>query len=141
VFARSIQDVDIWMEIPIQHDVYIWENYSVSSYSNFFPTFWNVWIWLKYDFNPVELKPVLVSSTYSYRYTYLCTIFPCTLTYNRWDHCPYTGSWIRGKIRIYEGKYGYLRANTEIFPEGHNQHWLLAIITYFVAICSFLHVQ
>ena len=26
-----------------------------------------------------------------------------------WDHCEDTGSWIRGQIRIYEGKYGYLR--------------------------------
>ena len=24
---KSTQDVDIWMEIPIQHDVYIWDNY------------------------------------------------------------------------------------------------------------------
>jgi hypothetical protein len=33
-----------------------------------------------------------------------------------WDHCADTGSWIRGEIRIYEGKYGYLRANTDICP-------------------------
>jgi hypothetical protein len=38
------------MEIHIQHDVYIWANYSVSSYLNFIPIFWNVLIWLKYDF-------------------------------------------------------------------------------------------
>jgi hypothetical protein len=31
------KDVDIWMEIPIQHDVYIWANCSVSSYLNFIP--------------------------------------------------------------------------------------------------------
>jgi hypothetical protein len=30
------------MEIPIQHDVYIWANYSVSSYLNFIPICWNV---------------------------------------------------------------------------------------------------
>jgi hypothetical protein len=29
--------------------VYIWANYSVSSYLNFIPIFWNVLIWLKYD--------------------------------------------------------------------------------------------
>jgi hypothetical protein len=29
--AQSTQDVDIWMEIPIRHDIYIWANYSVSS--------------------------------------------------------------------------------------------------------------
>jgi hypothetical protein len=28
-FIRSTQDIDIWMEIPIQDDVYIWANYSV----------------------------------------------------------------------------------------------------------------
>jgi hypothetical protein len=32
VFVKSTQDVVIWMAIPIQHDVYIWANYSVSSY-------------------------------------------------------------------------------------------------------------
>jgi hypothetical protein len=30
LFVKSTQDVDIWMETPIQHDVYIWANYSVS---------------------------------------------------------------------------------------------------------------
>jgi hypothetical protein len=36
VFVKSAQvDIDIWMEIPIQHDVYIWANYSFSSYLNF----------------------------------------------------------------------------------------------------------
>jgi hypothetical protein len=42
--------LDIWMEIPIQHDVYIWANYSVSSYLSLIPICWNVLIWLKYDF-------------------------------------------------------------------------------------------
>jgi hypothetical protein len=32
------------------HDVYIWANYSVSSYSKFIPICWNVLIWLKYYF-------------------------------------------------------------------------------------------
>ena len=30
--------------------LYIWANYSVSNYLNFIPIFWNVSIWLKYDF-------------------------------------------------------------------------------------------
>jgi hypothetical protein len=38
------------MEIPIQNDVYIWANYSVSSYMKFIPISWNVLIWLKYVF-------------------------------------------------------------------------------------------
>jgi hypothetical protein len=50
LFVKSTQDVDIWMEIPIQHDVYIWANYSVSSCLKFIPICWNVLIWLKYDF-------------------------------------------------------------------------------------------
>ena len=50
LFVKSTQDVDIWIEIPIQHDVYIWANYSVSSYSKCIPIYWNVLIWLKYDF-------------------------------------------------------------------------------------------
>jgi hypothetical protein len=33
--------------------------------------------------------------------------------YNLWDHSADTGSWIRGQIRTYEGKYGYVRANTD----------------------------
>jgi hypothetical protein len=97
-FVKSTQHIDIWMQIPIQDDVYIWANYSVSSYLNFIPIFWNVLIWLKYDF----------------------TIFPCTLTYLFWDQVADTRSYIRGQIRIFEGQYGYMRAN--------NQHWLLAII-------------
>jgi hypothetical protein len=50
------------MEIPIQQDVYIWANYSVSSYSNFIPIYWNVLIWLKYDFMHifVHLSNVIV---------------------------------------------------------------------------------
>jgi len=48
--VKSTQDVDIWTEIPIQHDVHNWANYSVSSYLNFIPICWNVLIWLKYDF-------------------------------------------------------------------------------------------
>ena len=64
------------MEIPIQHDVYIWANYSVSSYLNFIPICWNVLIWLKYDF---------------YASSFLVL----------WDHCADTGSW----IRIFDGQY------------------------------------
>ena len=30
--------------------IYIWANYSVSSYLSFIPICWNVLIWLKYDF-------------------------------------------------------------------------------------------
>jgi hypothetical protein len=45
-----------------------------------------------------------------------------------WDHCADTGSWIRGPIRIYEGKYGYLRDIRIFAPRTNNQHWLSAII-------------
>jgi hypothetical protein len=113
VFVKSTQDVDNWMEIPIQDDVYIWANYSASSYLNFIPIFWNVLIWLKYDF----------------------TIFPCTLTYLLWDPAADARSYIRGRIRIFECQYGYLRANTDIWRliriftlRANNQHWILAII-------------
>ena len=50
-----------------------------------------------------------------------CIIFCCTWTYNLWDHCADTRSWIRGQIRIYEGKYGYLRTKRDlsrICPDG-----------------------
>ena len=40
LFVKSTQDVDIWMEISIQRDVYIWANYSVSSYLRFIPICW-----------------------------------------------------------------------------------------------------
>jgi hypothetical protein len=36
--------------------------------------------------------------------------------YNLRENCADTGSCIRGQIRIYEGKFGYLRANTDIYP-------------------------
>ena len=90
---------------PIQHDVYIWVNYSVSSYSNFIPIFWNVLIWLKYD--------------------YMHHLSKHTLTYNLWDPFADTGSWIQRQMRTYEGKYGYLPI---LALTANNQHWLLTII-------------
>jgi hypothetical protein len=100
-----------WMEIPIQHDVYIWADYSFSSYLNFIPIFWNVLIWLKYDLLNI--------------FTHL---FPCTLTYTLWDHCADTGSWIRGKIRIFEGKYWYFEGIYGYLPSGQVINTDLAII-------------
>jgi hypothetical protein len=85
VFVKSTQDVDIWMDFPIQDDVYIWANYSVSSYLNFIPIFWNVLIWLKYD-----LPSFLV----------LWHIF-----FETTAQIP--------EVK-FGGKYGYLRANTDI---------------------------
>ena len=98
MFVKSNKDVDIWMEIPIQkaRRIYLLFRFNLL---NFIPIFWNVLIWLNYDLMHLSL----------------CTIFPCTLTYNLWDHCADTGSWIRGRIRI-----SFLRAN--------NQHRPLAII-------------
>ena len=61
------------------------------------------------------LKCVNFIEIRSYAYLYASSF----LVYNLWDHCTDTGSWISGEIRIYEGKYWYLR---------NNQHWLLAII-------------
>jgi hypothetical protein len=43
----------------------------------------------------------------------LCIVFPCTLTYNLWDHCADTGSWIRGQIPMCEGKYYYWTCKNE----------------------------
>jgi hypothetical protein len=54
-FVKSTQDVNIWMEIPIQRHLYIWANYSVSSYLKFIPICWNVLIWLKYDFIHISM--------------------------------------------------------------------------------------
>ena len=49
-----------------------------------------------------------------------------------WDLCAGTGSWIWGQILTYEGKYVYLKANTDICLvfalRANNQHRLLAII-------------
>jgi hypothetical protein len=39
------------MEIPIQHVVYMW-----TSYLNFIPVYWNVLIWLKYDFMHIAMR-------------------------------------------------------------------------------------
>jgi hypothetical protein len=38
--------------------IYIWANYSVSSYLNFIPICWNVLIWLKYDFMHVFMHRI-----------------------------------------------------------------------------------
>jgi hypothetical protein len=69
----------------IQHDVYIWANYSVSSYLNFIPICWNVSIWLKYDFMHIFIH-------------HLFLYFETTA------HIPEVE---------FGGKYGYMRANTD----------------------------
>ena len=117
VFVKFNQDVDIWMEIPIQQDVYIWANYSVSSYSNFIPIYWNVLIWLKYDYMHIFVHHLCAPSFLVLWYNY-----------NLWDHCADTRSWIRGQIRIFEGKYRYWRTNTDFIMKANSLHWLLAII-------------
>jgi hypothetical protein len=84
VFAPvfNSQDVDIWMEIPIQHDVYIWANYSVSSYLKFIPICWNLLFWLKYDFMHIVMhhlsliikQDLLNYEIWKYMYPYLPSI-------------------------------------------------------------------
>ena len=107
LFVKSTQDVDIWMEIPIQHDLYIWANYSVSSYLNFIPICWNVSIWLKYDFMHIfmhhlslyfETTAQIQEVEFGGKYRYMRA---------------HTDIW--GQIRIFEGQYGYL---PRIYPEG-----------------------
>ena len=109
--VKSTQDVNIWMEIPIQHDVYIWTNYSVSCYLNFIPICWNVLNWLKYDFMHI----------FMYR---LFLYFETTAQIPEVE---------------FGGTYGYLRANTDIWGpirifapylplRANSQHWLLPII-------------
>ena len=82
-------DVDIWMEIPIQRDVYIWANYSVSSYLNFIPICWNVLIWLKYDFIHISMH-------------HLSLYFETTAQIPEVE---------------FGGKYGYMRANMDIWGQ------------------------
>ena len=80
------------MEIPIQQDVYIWANYSVSSYSNFIPIYWNVLIWLKYDFMHIFVHLLSL-------YFDIIIIFETTAQIPEVE---------------FGDKYGYLRANTDI---------------------------
>ena len=88
------------MEIPIQHDVYIWANYSVSSYLNFIPICWNVWIWLKYDFMHIFMHHL---SLYFETTAQIPEVeFGGKYGYMRAN----TDIW--GQIRIIEGQYGYL---------------------------------
>jgi hypothetical protein len=107
---------DIWMEIPIQHDVYIWANYSVSSYLKFIPICWNVLIWLKYDFMHIFMH-------------HLCNmlIFACPIIAN--SQC-----WLfalranTGQISVFALKYPYLPSNIRICPHisvTFSKHWLL----------------
>jgi hypothetical protein len=89
------------LEIPIQHDIYIWENYSVSSYLNFIPIFWNVLIWFNaylYASPFIVLWHIIIETTvqipeveFGGKYGYMRTN---------------TDIW--GQIQIFEGKYGYL---------------------------------
>jgi hypothetical protein len=64
MFVKSTQDVDIWMEIPIQHDVYIWANYSVSSYLKFIPICWNVSV-QQVSYGPLIMSIMLIMSCYT----------------------------------------------------------------------------
>ena len=98
LFVKSTQDVDIWMDIPIQHDVYIWANYSVSSYLQFTPICWNVLIWLKYEF-------MLIFVHHLSLYFDVKSLRPLR-SYREWNTGANTDIW--GQIRIFEGKYGYL---------------------------------
>jgi hypothetical protein len=81
------------MEIPIQRDVYIWANYSVSSYLNFIPICWNVLIWLKYDFIHISMH-------------HFSLYFETTAQIPEVEFGGKYGLW--GQILIFEGKYGYL---------------------------------
>jgi hypothetical protein len=86
VFVKSTLDVDIWMEIYIQHDVY----FDLNIRFKLFKLYSNI---LK-CVNLIEIRLCMS----------LFIIFPCTLTYNLRDHCANTGSWFPGKIRTFEGK-------------------------------------
>ena len=77
------------MEIPIQNDVYIWANYSVSSYMKFIPISWNVLIWLKYVFIHIFMH-------------HLSLYFETTAQMPEVE---------------FEGKYGYMRANTDTWGQ------------------------
>ena len=77
------------MEIPIQRDVYIWANYSVSSYLNCIPICWKVLIWLKYDFIHISMH-------------HLSLYFETTAQIPEVE---------------FGGKYGYLRANIDIWEQ------------------------
>jgi hypothetical protein len=77
------------MEIPIQRDVYIWANYSVSSYLNFIPICWNVLIWLKYDFIHIFMH-------------HLSLYFETTAQIPEVE---------------FGGKYGYMSANIDIWEQ------------------------
>jgi hypothetical protein len=79
VLVKSTQDVDIWMEISIQHDIYIWANYSVSSYLNLIPIFWNVLNWLKYDFMYIFMHHLSLSCTDKRLLYMLYTICPAQI--------------------------------------------------------------
>jgi hypothetical protein len=81
------------MEIPIQHDVYIWANYSVSSYLEFIPICWNVLIWLNYDFMHIFMHHLSL---------HFDIIFETTAQIPEVE---------------YGGKYGYMRANTDIWGQ------------------------
>ena len=107
--VKSTQDDDIWMEIiPIQHDVYIWANYSVPSSLDFIPIFWNALIWLKYDFMHIFMHHIsLYFNIYSLR--------PLR-RYRKLNTGENTDIW--GQILIFWGHIRIFAFRTS------NQHWL-----------------
>ena len=93
--------------------VYIWTNYSGSRYLIFIPIFWNVLIWLKYDF--------------MHTCTSLCAIFPSVL----WHIIFETTAQIPEVY--FGGKYGYtcMRANTGIWGQMRIPTFVFASIYFF----------
>ena len=95
MFVKSIQDVDIWMEIPVQHHVYIWANYFVLIFLNLFQYF----EMCKFYWNTI---PIFIH--------HLSLHFDIHVN-NVWHHCTDT------EVE-FGGQYGYLRTNIDIGPEG-----------------------
>jgi hypothetical protein len=123
------------------------------------PIFWNMLSWLKYDLMHIfmhhlshSLSRVVVPATlHSVSVNAHFTRFERQLSIENasflvlWDYCTNTGNWMMGQIRLFEGKYGYLRANTDILRantdialRANNQHWRLAIIGHYSAKTNLL---
>ena len=99
MFVKSTQDVDIWMEIPIKDDVYIWANYSVSCYR------------LYKRLNMIEIR------FYATSFVVLGHIFFETTA--QIPEVKFGGK--HGFLRANTDIRGLIR-------RANNQHWLLAII-------------
>jgi hypothetical protein len=118
----SERSQSIRREIPIQHDVYIWANYSILSYLNFIPICWNVLIWLKYDFMHIFMHHLSL---------FYCNmfVFPCPIIAKSqcWLYALRANIRICPHISVFAPVFNfrYLRSGLKYYMSKYKERWCI----------------